>query len=271
MLKEFDSQGKVAIVTGAGRGIGEGIALILAEAGVDIVAAARTKSEIESTASKVREFGRKSLAIPVDVTREQDIEKMARTALSEFGKIDILVNNAGAGLRKPLVPLPDLKTIFSEVVPGFNEPMVAEDARLALDTNLLSVILCCRAVGPQMIKQLSGRIINITSVWGSRSNSFFSVYSAAKAGVSMLTRCLAKEWGKYNINVNAIMPGYFPTPATQPFYENKSFRESMLHQVPLRRFGNTQRDIGLVIAFLVSDAASYVTGQTIAVDGGLVC
>ena len=271
MLKEFDLQGKVAVVTGAGRGIGEGIALLLAEAGVDIVVAARTKSEIEATSGKVREYGRRSLAIPVDVTREQDIENMAQMAVAEFGKIDILVNNAGAALRKPLVPLPDLKTVFAEIVPGFHEPMTAEDLRSALDTNLLSVILCCRAIGPQMIKQRSGRIINISSVWGAQPNSFYGVYSAAKAGVNTLTRCLAKEWGRYNINVNAIMPGYFPTQATHIFYDNKNVRESMLRQVPLRRFGNTQRDIGLVIAFLVSDAASYITGQTIAVDGGLVC
>ena len=271
MLKEFDLQGKVAIITGAGRGIGQGVALVLAEAGVDVVVAELDKSGMEDTVRKVRDFGRKSLGIRVDVTNEQDVENMAKAAVSEFGKIDILVNNAGTALIKPLVPLPGVKTAFSKTVPGFDEPAVFKDLRFTLDTNLLSTILCCRAIGPQMMKQRSGRIVNISSVWAAQANAFYSVYSAAKAGVSTLSRCLAKEWGRYNVTVNAIMPGYFPTTITGFFYEDEKVRDSMLRQVPLGRFGDTKRDIGLVISFLASDAASYVTGQIIAVDGGLVC
>ncbi len=270
MLKEFNLQGKVAIVTGSGRGIGQGIALILAEAGVDIVVAEFNKDGMEDTVRKVKEFGRKAIGVLGDVTNEQDVENITNTAVSQFGKIDILVNNAGMALIKPLTPLPGAKTSFSKVVPGFDVPSTVNEIRFALDTNLLGTILCCRAVGPQMMKQKSGRVINIGSVWGAQSNAFYSVYSAAKAGVSTFSKCLAKEWGPYNITVNTIMPGYFPTPLTNFFYENEKVRDSMLRQVPLARFGDARKDIGLVISFLASDAASYVTGQSISVDGGLV-
>jgi len=271
MLKEFDLQGKVAIVTGSGRGIGQGIALVLAEAGVDIVVAEFNKDGMEDTVRKVRDFGRKSLGVLGDVTNEQDVENIAKMAVSQFGKIDILVNNAGTALIKPLTPLPGVKTSFSKIVPGFDDPSLVKDIRFTLDTNLLSTILCCRAIGPQMMKQKSGRVINISSVWGAQANAYYSVYSAAKAGVSTLSKCLAKEWGRYNITVNAIMPGYFPTPLTSFFYQDEKVKESMLHQIPLGRFGDAKRDIGLVIAFLASNAASYITGQSIAVDGGIVC
>jgi 3-oxoacyl-[acyl-carrier protein] reductase len=210
------------------------------------------------------------VAVSVDVAREDDVEEMARVAISEFGRVDILVNNAGAAVVKPLVPLPELKSAFSGVIPGFDIPMTTDDWRLMIDTNLVGAILCCRAIGPHLLRQRSGRVVNIGSVWGAQATEFNAIYSAAKAGVSMLTRCLAREWGSYHINVNAVLPGYFHTSGTTFYYDNKRVSETMQRQVPLKRFG-ALRDAGLLVAFLASDASSYITGQTIALDGGLTC
>jgi NAD(P)-dependent dehydrogenase (short-subunit alcohol dehydrogenase family) len=267
-LQEFDLSGKVAIVTGAGKGIGKAIALTLAEAGADIVAAARTRSDIEETAAAVQQLGRKALAIPTDVSQEKDVEEMAKQALSHFGKVDILVNNAAAHLVKPVVPQPWLRTPLSDLLPYFDTPASVEDWHAMLDTNIIGVFLCVKAVGPQMIQRRSGKIINISSIAAMKALPFHSIYGASKAAVSQFTRNLALEWARYNINVNAIAPGYFHTFTTDFAYRDEKVREGMLRQIPLRRFGQL-REVGLLAAYLASDAASYITGQVISLDGGL--
>jgi NAD(P)-dependent dehydrogenase (short-subunit alcohol dehydrogenase family) len=268
-LQEFNLSGKVAIVTGAGRGIGKGIALALAEAGADIVAAARTQEQLEQTAAEVRHWGRKCLPLRTDVTRAEEVERMAERTLAEFGRVDILVNNAGTLVMKPLAPLVDFQTRLSQVVPGFDPPMSQEDWQRQMDTNLTSIFLCLRAVVPQMMKQRKGKIINISSMEAVKGFSYHSAYSASKGAISALTRSLALEWARYNINVNAIGPGYVPTALTEFGHQDEKLREQMLRSIPLRRFASV-RDIGLLAVYLASAASDYITGQTIYIDGGVI-
>ncbi len=268
-LKEFDLEGKVAIVTGAGKGIGKAIALALAEAGADIVVAARTIVDLEETAKEVQNLGRKALAIPTDVTNENDVNNMVKRTISELGKVDILVNNAGAFLMKPVLPIPGLKSPLSELLPYFDSPTTIEDWRLILDTNVIGAFLCVKAVGTHMMQRKSGKIINITSEAATKAFIFYTVYGSSKAAVAQFTRCLAVEWARYNINVNAIAPGYFRTATTEFAYKDEKIREGMRYQVPLRRFGEL-KELGLAAVYLASDASNYVTGATIYVDGGLL-
>lgn len=267
-LQELDLEGTVAIVTGAGKGIGKGIALTLAEAGADITAAARTKADVEQTAQEIVKLGRKALAIPTDVTREDEVERMVKTTLAELGQVDILVNNAGAFLMKPLVPPPGLKTTLSQLLPYFDTPTTAEEWNLVLSTNVIGTFLCVKAVGPHMIQRKKGKIINISSEAATKAFNYYSIYGSSKAAVSQFTRCVALEWARYSINVNAIAPGYFRTDTTEFAYKDDAVRENMRHQVPLRRFGD-MRDIGLLAVYLASEASDYVTGQVIYCDGGL--
>ena len=269
MLDEFSLQAKVAIVTGAGRGIGRGIALTLADAGADVVAVARTESQIEQLASEIRENGRRCLPIPTDVTNAQQVEAMVSRTLAEFGKIDILVNNAGTFIMKTFVPLPDMKARLAEIVPNFNTFTSEEEWHHQMDTNVTSAFLTCRAVGPHMIGYKSGKVINVASVDVIKAYPFHAAYSASKAALANLTKHLALEWAKYNINVNCVAPGFYRTALTEFGHEDPQTREGMLRSIPLRRFGN-HRDVGLSVTFLASRASDYITGWTIPVDGGLI-
>lgn len=267
-LKELDLEGKVAIVTGAGKGLGKAMALTLAEAGADITVAARTQADIEATAQEVIKLGRRALAIPTDVTKEDEVERMVKTTLAELGKVDILVNNAGAFVMKPVIPLPGLKTALSQLLPYFDYPTTVEEWNLVLSTNIIGTFLCVKAVGPYMIERKGGKIINISSEAATKAFNFYTVYSASKAAIEQFTRCLAVEWARYSINVNAIAPGYFRTDTTEFAYKDDALREHMRHQIPLRRFGDP-RDIGLMAVYLASEASDYLTGQVIYCDGGL--
>jgi len=265
--REYNMEGKVAIVTGGGRGIGKAIALVLAEAGVDVVVAARTVEQIEGTAKEIRGLGQRALAVPTDVTRAAQVENMVKKAISEFGKIDILVNDAGASYAKQLIPLPGVKLPGWEEVGDLNTPMSEEEWHLTMNTNLTSVFLCTRAVGPHMIKQRKGKVINLSSVNADMGLPYQISCNTSKAGVSMFTRCLALEWAPFNINVNAIGPGDFPTPLTTKIHNDPQLREQMLRCIHLGRTGNV-RDLGLLALYLASDASNYMTGQTIFLDGG---
>lgn len=266
-LREFSLEGKVAIVTGAGRGIGRAIALTFAEAGADIVAAARTEEQIQSTSEEALKLGRKSLAIPTDVTRADQVEAMVEKTISEFGRIDILVNNAGTTLRKAVVPLPGVRLADWQRVNDFDNPMSEAEWRHMMDTNLTSAFLCCRAVGPHMIAQKRGKVINISSIHSQRGATYNAAYHVGKAGMEMLTRCLALEWGPFHINVNAIGPGYFHTAASAKRHQDPELREEMLRRVPLGRVGEV-REIALLAVYLASEASDFLTGQTIYLDGG---
>jgi len=254
LYDEFSLKGKVAIVTGAGRGIGKAISLAFAEAGADIVAAARSREEIEETCREVKALGRESLALPTDVTKEDQVERMVERTISRFKKIDILVNNAGTAVFKILVS-PD------------GQRMTEEEWHQVIDTNLTSIFLCCRAVGPHMFKQKKGKVINISSISSQKAQVDDIPYNVSKAGVNMITRCLALDWAPYNINVNAIGPGQFHTRLSAKSHEDPKLREMMVACIPLGRVGNL-REVGLLAVYLASPASDFVTGQTIFIDGG---
>jgi NAD(P)-dependent dehydrogenase (short-subunit alcohol dehydrogenase family) len=252
VLSLFNLTGQVAIVTGAGRGIGKAIALGLAQAGADVVVAARTNDEIEDTALKIRGLGRKALAIPTDVRDTDQIVSMLDRTLTSFSRVDILVNNAGGGTSYDYVL--NFKT---------------RDWETAIQLNLNSVFLCTKTIGEVMVKQKGGNIINISSVSGLSPHPRFAAYAAAKAGIISLTKTIAVEWAPHNIRVNAIAPGYIMTPLLRDAApEDSPRRQSQLKCIPLGRFG-TPEDIAGIAIFLASNASSYITGETIVVNGGL--
>ena len=262
MLKEYSLEGNVAIVTGAGRGIGKGIALTLAEAGADIVVVSRTEREINEVAEEIHRMVRRCLSLPTDITQEEEVQRMVERAISEFGKVDILVNNAAAVTTvKPLVPLPHLGNSFPDV-------MGEEEWRSGFNVDLVGAFLCTRAVGPHMIKRQSGKIINITSSHAIAGFDYNAAYCASKAAKMRFTQTLAKEWARYNINVNAIGPGLTHTSMTDQYiFKKEKVREKHLSKIPLRRAG-TPRDIGLLAVYLASDASNWMTGQSLYIDGG---
>jgi len=280
-LKELNLNGKTAIVTGAGRGIGKAIALTMAEAGADVVVAARTKSQIEETAAEVRQLGRKSLAIPTDVGQTEQVEKLVEATIAEFGKVDIMVANAGLDILKPLLlveGLPPMRgsarlaAALKENLTGLTE----QEWDATVNINLNGVVRCARAVGPHMIKQRRGKIINISSINGFRSGANDVSYSTAKAAVQRFTQALALEWAPFNINVNAIAPGAFPTEMWQhpewgniPDEEKATSIENIPDRVPLGRWGDL-RELGLLAVFLASDGSNYITGEIITCDGGVL-
>jgi 3-oxoacyl-[acyl-carrier protein] reductase len=247
MASEFSLDGKAAIVTGAGRGLGRAIALTLADAGADIVGAARTKEQIEETADMVRAKGRRCHAISCDVTDSAAVRAMVQSALNAFGRIDILVNNAG-GLTegfggRPLEELSD------------------QQWRIGIDTNLSGAMYCSRAVVPPMLQQGSGKIINIASTAGMRgvTNSF--IYGSAKAALINFTRALTMTYAK-TIQANVITPGIFPhdIPQISDWFKHGD-------SLPMGRLGRDE-EIGRLAVFLASDLTSYMNGQIIVLDGG---
>jgi NAD(P)-dependent dehydrogenase (short-subunit alcohol dehydrogenase family) len=266
-LKDFDIGGKVAIVTGAGRGIGKVITLTMAEAGADVVLVARTREQIEKTAQEVRKLGRKALAIPTDVTQEDQVKSMVEQTISEFGKIDILVNNAGFYTQKPVTTIPGTKIQGLPGTQPTEDTLTLEDWHLVMETNLTSVFLLCRAIGPHMMKQRKGKVINISSTNAYKGTPGVSVYSASKGGLNLLTQCLASEWAPFNINVNGVSPGSFKTAMSEHFLEDSEGLKLRLEAIPLGRLGEL-REIALTIIFLASEASSYMTGQTLLIDGG---
>lgn len=195
VLDKLRLDGKVAVVTGAGRGLGRAMALALADAGADVVCAARSRDQIEETASLIREKGRRALAVPTDVSRSDQCTALIETTLAELGRLDILVNNAGGA------------------TPGYNKPVeeiTDEEWRLGIDTNLSSVFYCCRAAIPHLIKQGGGKIINVSSGYGLRGGRNNFIYASAKAAIINFTRSLALTYARFNIQANCIIPGFFP-------------------------------------------------------------
>lgn len=251
-MTSLSLEGKKAIVTGAGRGgrgIGRGIALALAEAGADVIITSRTNiADAESVAEAVNALGRQGIAVTCDVSDSASVEALFEKAREVFGRVDILVNNAGITKDTLLMRMTD----------------EAWDA--VLDSNLKGTFLCTRAASKLMVKQRAGRIINITSVMGQVGNPGQANYSASKAGIIGFTRTVAKELGSRGITVNAVAPGFIETQMTDGF-EGEN-RDAVMKRIPLGRLGSPE-DIGATVAFLASDAASYITGQTITVDGGM--
>jgi NAD(P)-dependent dehydrogenase (short-subunit alcohol dehydrogenase family) len=267
MFEEYSLKGKVAIVTGAGRGIGKAIALTLAEAGADIIVAARTTEQIERTAEEIRKLGRRALAVPTDVTKKEQVASVVEQTVSQFGKIDILVNNAGVPILKPISFVPGMKLEGWQTADSWDTPLTEEEWHLVLNTNLTSAFLFAQAVGPYMLRQKKGKIINTSSNSADLAPPYFSAYCVSKAGLSMLTRCLATEWAPYNICVNAVGPGSVLTELSAPVLNNPERKEFILRAIPLGRMGET-REVALLVVYLASEASNWVTGQTFYIDGG---
>ena len=267
MLEEYSLKGKVAIVTGAGRGIGKAIALTLAEAGADITVAARTVEQIERTAEEIRKMGRRALAVPTDVTKREQVENVVEQTVSLFGRIDILVNNAGVPILKPISFVPGMKLEGWQTADSWDTPLTEEEWHLVLNTNLTSAFLFAQAVSPHMLRQKKGKIINTSSNSADLAPPYFSAYCVSKAGLSMFTRCLATEWAPYNICVNAVGPGSVLTELSAPVLNDPERREFILRAIPLGRMGET-REVALLVVYLASEASNWVTGQTFYIDGG---
>ena len=247
----FSLEGRVAIITGGGTGIGRGIALEFAKAGADVVVASRRLSNLEKVAEEVRALGKRSLAVQTDISRKTDVDNLVQRVMDEFSVIDILVNNAGTVVRTSLFK-------HSE-----------EDWDRVLDTNLKSYYLCSQAVGRRMVEQKKGNIINISSIRGITAAPGRVSYSVSKAGVVMLTRVLALELAHYNIRVNAIAPGWVKTELTKVQWSDPETYKEITAKIPLGQVAEPS-EIASVALFLASDLSSYVTGTTIVVDGGML-
>jgi len=266
--QDFGVEGKVAIVSGGGRGIGKAICLTLAEAGADIAVVARTREQIEQTAQEIRQLGQNALAIPTDVTEEDQIKRVVEQTLSQFGKIDILVNNAGMAIIKPVASIPREELSGQEEREDSRaQPLTLEEWHTVFDTNLTSAFLFAQAVGPHMMKQKKGKIINISTTNADEGTPYWSVYCASKAGLSTFTQCLASEWAPFNICVNAIAPGWTNTETIAYLMRNPEIQKSILRTIPSGRLAEP-REIALLALFLVSEAANHLTGQIITIDGG---
>ena len=257
-LPEFDISGQKALVVGAGRGIGKGIALALAEAGVDVAIAGRTPTYVAKVAGEIEALGRSALPLSGDATKAADMDDIAQQTLSEFGHVDILVTCVGDAIRKPVVQLPGTDT------PGMTEDEWAH----VVNINLTEAFQGCRALGSYLLERGQGCVINVSGWASFRGRPLSTAYDASKAGVMRFTESLAQEWAPYGIRVNAIAPGSFPDPDQMTAEAYKSRDEAAKSTVPLGRVGRL-KEPGYLAVFLASPAASYITGQTWAVDGGV--
>ena len=241
--------GRVALVTGASQGIGRACALKLAASGATVALAARNQEKLAELAQAIESGGGKALAFPVDVADEDQVKTAFKTALGQLGKIDILVNNAGI-TRDQLVMR-----------------MKRADWDSVLNTNLTSAYLCVQQVMASMLKQRWGRIINITSIFGQMGQAGQANYAASKAGLIGLTMAIAREVGSRQITCNAVAPGFIETAMTSGFSEE--FRQNAVKAIPLGRVGAPE-DVANAVAFLASEEASYITGQVLSVNGGML-
>lgn len=242
--------GRVAIVTGSGSGIGRSIALAFAKEGANVVICDLKQEAATSVLKEVKEYCLNGIEVKADISKEDDVRRLVHAVIDKYGKIDILVNNAG--INRPCLLEETTADIWNSV----------------MNVNLKGVLLCSNMFAKIMIEQKSGNIISIASMAGHVPYSLGNIYSASKAGVIMLTRQMALEWGKYNIRANSISPGLIRTPATEKRYLDPAQYTKRVEIVPIRRIG-TPEDIAKAAVFLASDDSAYITGQDIGVDGGL--
>ncbi len=246
----FDLSGKTAFVTGASRGIGRSIAVALAQAGADVAIVARTAAGLADTADDVTAVGRKAVVIPADVTEQPAVTAAVAAAIDQLGHIDIVINNAGG----------------SNFMVGFRDLRISGWDKL-MTLNLSSAVYVCHAFAPHLLDRGSGSVINVASVAGVASAPLISPYGAAKAGLISLTKSLAVEWADRNVRVNALCPGWTATELNRNLWEDPVAGPATIASVPMKRWATAQEMAGPAV-FLASDASSYLTGQTLVVDGG---
>lgn len=258
MIAEYDISGKTVIVTGAARGIGRGIVEVLAEAGARVLVTALTDRYLKPLQDRMAARGLPIEIIAADATSVADWERTVEKALDLWGHIDVLINNLGDAIEGYVVPPP------GSVATG---TITEEQWRSVVDINLTEAFLGCRAVADHFVSRRAGKVINISGYAARKGNPGFLAYSTAKAGVVHLTQTLAQEWAPYGITVNCIGPGSFPDPDLATPDEMNQRQEQAKKNVPLGRVGDP-REVGLLAAYLISDAANYITGETIYIDGG---
>lgn len=250
-MSEFSLEGKVALITGASRGIGRAIAQRLAGAGAKVVVSSRKLANVQAVADEIVAAGGEALAVQCHVGRPDDVTAMVARTVDAYGRLDVVINNAATN-------------------PHFGPALTADEGQWdkILDTNLKGIFRVCRAVVPQMEKQGGGKIINLASVAGLRPSPGMGVYGVSKAGVIMLTQVLALELGHANIQVNAVAPGVIKTRFSQLLWQTPQIAEPMLGKLPLGRFGEPEDVAGLAL-YLASPASDYITGGVFVVDGGM--
>jgi NAD(P)-dependent dehydrogenase (short-subunit alcohol dehydrogenase family) len=246
----FDLTGRVAIVTGTSRGLGQQFGRALAKAGADLVLTSRNRDSLAAFESEIKTLGRHALSLELDVRNLESISRMVEAADAEFGHIDILVNNAGCNIRKPALDV------------------TWDDWNLILETNLRGSFFVAQAVARHMIRRRYGRIINIGSVTSVAGYAGLAPYGASRGGIRQMTMSLADDWGPHGITVNCLAPGWFRTDQNKILYEDKEWVEYLSDRIPLKRPGKPE-DLDAAVVFLASESSRYITGQTLLVDGGI--